>query len=129
MENLYNEYKMRSNLERVCDYIEEKLKKRVNKVLAYQDFAKRLLKDRSFKVASQLLAEGIKKNNDNATLLMEMGKVKYILQLFQEAADNFGAALRFKDVNKVETLYNLALSLLNVGKYEECTNHLKYFFN
>jgi hypothetical protein len=51
-------------------------------VLTYIAFSKRLLKDKCFKQANTLLSGGIKKNNDNAALLMEMGKLKYIMQIY-----------------------------------------------
>lgn len=58
---------------------------------------------------------------------MEMGKVQYIMMHYVEAANNFAAALAFKDVNKCETLYNLGLANLQQGKYAEALTHLEYY--
>ncbi len=125
MGNLYNEFKQRSNADRVVDYIEEKLKKKPNRIIAYVELTKRMLKDKSFKHAYNLLSEGIKKNPDTAVLLMEMGKLKYITQAYGDAAESFASALKFKDAKKVETLYNLGLCYLQIGRSEESVTHLR----
>ena len=125
MENLYNEYKIRANIDRVIDYIEEKLIKRPNRILAYVAFSKKLLKEKSFKHANNLLSEGLQKHYDSAALMMEMGKLKYVTQIYPEAVDAFTSALKAKEVNELETLYNLALACLQMGKSEEAISHLK----
>lgn len=122
---MYNEYKIRANIERVRDYIEEKLKKRNNRVIAYIGFAKKLLKEKSYKHANNLLSDGLQKQGDNAALLMEMGKLKYVTQIYPEAADAFSSALKVKDVNKQETLYNLGLTYLQMGKIDEAIENLQ----
>jgi len=58
---------------------------------------------------------------------MEMGKLKYVTSIYPEAAESFSAALKAKDVNKLETLYNLSLTCLQLGKNEDAISNLKYF--
>lgn len=125
MESLYNEYKIRANIDRVRDYIEEKLKKRSNRVIAYVGFAKKLLKEKSYKHANNLLSEGLQRQGDNAALLMEMGKLKYVTQIYPEASEAFSTALKVKDVNKEETLYNLGITYIQMGKLEEAVENLQ----
>ena len=125
MENLYNEYKIRTKIERVVDNIEEKLKKKTNKIQVYLEFSKKLISERSFKNANNLLAEGIKRHSDSAILLMEMGKLKYVTQAYADAVEAFTAALKSKEVNKPETLYNLGLSCMQIDKLEEAVVQLQ----
>ena len=91
-------------------------------------FSKRLLKEKSFKHANNLLSEGLQKHGDSAALLMEMGKLKYVTQIYPEAAEAFSSALKSKDVNELETLYNLGLTYLHMGKHEEAKENFEYFF-
>ncbi len=126
VENLFNEYKIRASIERVLDYLDTKLKKKSNKLRAYVAFSKKLLKEKSYKHANNLLSEGLQKYPDNAHLMCEMGKLKYVTQIYPEAADAFSAALKLKDIDKMETLYNLALTHLQMGKNVEALENLKY---
>jgi len=109
----------------VCDQVEDKLNKAVNRILAYKSLAKRLLKERRFKHVAELLDFAIQKNPENATLLMEKGKVQFLMMKYGEAAGIFASSLSYKDVDKVETLYNLGLSHLYLGNYAEALLHFE----
>jgi uncharacterized protein HemY len=74
---------------------------------------------------NNLLTQGIQKHPDNASLLMEMGKLKYVTQIFLEASEAFSSALTLKDVNKLETFYNLGLTYIQMGKNEEAAENFK----
>lgn len=125
MEELYNEYKIRANIEWAITYIEENVSKISQRVPAYVAFSKRLLKEKNYKHTNNLLGEGLKKYSESGALMMEMGKLKYVTQIYSEAADSFIAALKTKDANRQETLYNLALTNLQMGKEEEAVANLK----
>jgi len=55
IENLYNEYRLKANIEKVCDIIEEKLTLQENKILAYSIFARKLMRDKGFNHCNNLL--------------------------------------------------------------------------
>ncbi len=126
VEALYNEYKIRNNLDRVVDYIEDKLKVAANQVQAYLAFSKRLFRERSFKHAERMLETALRKHTSSAALHTEMGKLKYVKQEYAQAAEKFAQALKFAEVNRRETLYNLGLSCLLQNKLEDAKNHFQY---
>lgn len=125
MDTLHGEYKIRSNIERVVDYIEDKVKDDANKIKAYLLFTKKLFKDCSFKHAHSLLSEGMQKHKSSSGLIIEFAKLKFVTQLYPEAASSFADALKYQDIDYLQTVYNLGLSYLHMSKNEESIIHLK----
>jgi uncharacterized protein HemY len=101
------------------------MRKISQKVPAYVMFSTKLLKDKNYKHTNNLLGEGLKKYGESGALMMEMGKLKYVTQIYSEAHESFTAALKKKDVNRQETLYNLALTNLQMGNNVEAITNLK----
>ena len=127
MEDVENEYKIRASIEWVISHIEENSKKPSQRIPADVALSKRLLKEKNYKHANNLLGAGLIKYSDSGALMMEMGKLKYVTQIYLEAADQFIRALGAKDVNRQETLYNLSLTYLQMGRNEEAVANLKLF--
>jgi len=67
------------------------------------------------------------KHKDTPKLIIEYAKLKFVTKLFSEAADHFAIALKFKNIDYEQTVYNLALSLLECGKPEQAIPHFKFF--
>ena len=123
---MFGEYKIRTSIERVIDYIEEKVKEEANQIISYVQFSKHLFKEKSFKHANTLLAQAMIKHKDCGSLIVEYAKLKFVTQLYQDACEYFAAALRFKDIDQDQTLYNLGLSCLQMDKPELAIPHFKY---
>jgi len=94
-------------------------------VPAYVLLSKKLLKDKNYKHTNNVLVEGLNKYSDSGALMMEMGKLKYVTSIYSEAYESFIAALKMTDVNKEETLYNLGLTNLQMGRYDEAIANFK----
>ncbi len=88
-------------------------------------FSKLLFKEKSFKHDNSLLTEALKHHKDSGQLLVEFAKLKFVTQLYQEAADNFASAMKYEDISSVETLYNLGLSYLHMDRPEMAVPNFK----
>ena len=108
------------------DYIEDKVKIDSNKILCYLGFSKRLFKVRGFKHDTTLLTEAMQKHKECPALMIEFAKLKFVTQSYQEAADSFAAALKYKDVDYEQTMYNLGLCYLYWDKPDHAISHFKY---
>ncbi len=89
-------------------------------------FVKKLFKDRGFKHANSLLVDAMSKHKDCPQLILEYAKLKYVTQLYSEAADYFAVAMKFKGIDYEQTTYNLGLSYLQMDKPELAIPHFKY---
>ena len=84
-----------------------------------------LMREGAYKHCNDLLLEGVSKFEHSEKIMVEMGKLKYLIGKYDEAVEMYQRALKLARGDKKELVYNISVNLMLSGKYEEALARFK----
>ena len=125
-DTLYEDYVIRRSIKRVVEIVDSKADKVETRVEIYCTFSKRLMQENAYKHCNDLLMEGVSKFEHSDKMMIEMGKLKYLIGKYDEAVEFYHRALKLSRTdNKKELVYNISVNLMLSEKYEEALAKFK----